>query len=254
MTDPPGEPGDIPTVTTAPASRPWHKRRVGTWLISLGAFMVYMIAGQIFPGVAIGIVMAFQGMTATTEEEMGRLLLPYLPILAIWGTLVAVGLVAIIHKLGWLATLPRGGSSKLRTVLTVLILGVICIAGQYPIVLIQEALGFPFKEQPILMEGLRSGGLAFFLMIAVLAPLGEEYFFRRFIFTMMKMGENRLAAYTVTAALFSLAHMNPEGTFLYIWMGCCFCLTYELTGSVWGSIGVHAFNNAAVFLEVRFLT
>ena len=77
----------------------------------------------------------------------------------------------------------------------------------------------------------------------VLAPIGEELLMRRIVFSTLAVSNGRLIAYIASGLIFALMHMNPTVIPGYIWMAACFAAAYELTGSVWSAVVVHAANN-----------
>ncbi|HEY3374548.1 MAG TPA: type II CAAX endopeptidase family protein [Candidatus Aquicultor sp.] len=85
------------------------------------------------------------------------------------------------------------------------------------------------------------------LLVAVVAPLVEELFFRGFVYPAFRQRWGVTAGVIASSVLFSLFHFNA---FLFIpimFIGIALAYLYETTGSLWPSIMLHALNN---FLSV----
>ncbi len=94
-------------------------------------------------------------------------------------------------------------------------------------------------------------GLRFALLtvgVAGLAPLGEEVLFRGLLQPHLcaRLGTGR--GLVVTAALFSLLHLDPIGLVPRFELGLLFGWLVLRTGSLWASILAHAVNNGAALL------
>ena len=87
---------------------------------------------------------------------------------------------------------------------------------------------------------------------AVLAPLGEELFFRGYVFRTYFETRGPLVAYGVTALLFAVLHQNLPGLPLFAILSVLFCWTYQRTRSVVPSIVGHALNNLYGFSILYF--
>lgn len=82
----------------------------------------------------------------------------------------------------------------------------------------------------------------------VAAPLTEETFFRGFVFTgLLRWGFWPAAA--ISAALFTLAHLDPGSMIPFFLIGLCLAWLYWSRRSLWESIAFHAlFNSASLVL------
>jgi|GEM_PF-306228 len=101
-----------------------------------------------------------------------------------------------------------------------------------------------------------------FISLVVLPPLTEEILIRGFLYSSLKKGMPTLAAVFVTSAIFASAHL-PEGGAagpLYIAALDTFVLSLvliylrEKTGSLWGSITLHAIKNGVAFVALFILS
>ena len=90
------------------------------------------------------------------------------------------------------------------------------------------------------------------VMVIVMAPIAEEFFFRGFFYRALRNRFSIAAAVALDGLLFGAVHFIGFGEDLLILpplalLGGIFCLVYEKTGSIYPVIGMHAFNNAAAY-------
>ena len=134
----------------------------------------------------------------------------------------------------------------------------LALAGSYLIALLMHALGLPVAEQGLVLELTASGDLRrpelaiLTLSALVLAPLGEELFFRRQLLRRSWRSGGPLAAYLASALLFAAFHGNLQGFIIYAWLGLVFAHAYARTGRIGAAIAVH-FGNNAVTLAILLL-
>ncbi len=136
---------------------------------------------------------------------------------------------------------------------------VVALGGSIALGLLVEVLGVPVQEQATVLditETARSGGvdpravvLAFSALL--LAPIAEEWLFRRLLFVRIAARAGRPIAYALSALAFALIHGNPVGLIIYTWLGLVFAFVLERTGRLPAAIAVHMGNNAYV-LAVLF--
>ena len=83
------------------------------------------------------------------------------------------------------------------------------------------------------------------VMVIVLAPLVEEFFFRGFFYTALRSRFGVIAAASIDGLVFGGIHAGTgfEAVPLLAMLGFMFCLVYERTGSLWPVIVLHALNN-----------
>ena len=90
-------------------------------------------------------------------------------------------------------------------------------------------------------------------VVMIVAPLGEEFFFRGFFYRALRSRFSVAVAAVVDGLVFGLLHYNLEGLdgLLLVpplaFLGLVFCLVYEQTGSLWPVVAMHAFNNAVAY-------
>lgn len=232
--------------------RPFPATWYGALVIAIVGLLAWLVLAQGVPGVmAVVVVAATQGADALKAGSVESTLVPYVPAIIAAGALISVCLVLLARPIGWLPPLPAASATPAVRVLWTLLATVACIGGSMLIAMLLDMLGQEATEQPILVEASKTTGLAFVLAVVLLGPIGEEFMFRRFTFSVLDRGLGRFAAFAGSALLFALVHFNPSAFFLYAWMGLCFAFAYERTGSVLGSIAVHVANNAWVVLLTR---
>jgi uncharacterized protein len=92
--------------------------------------------------------------------------------------------------------------------------------------------------------------LAVAFLVAVVAPIAEEFFFRGFFFTALKNWRGLWPAALVTGLVFGAIHgSSADIAFLLplAFFGFALCLLYEKTGSLYPGIAVHCANNSVAF-------
>jgi membrane protease YdiL (CAAX protease family) len=85
--------------------------------------------------------------------------------------------------------------------------------------------------------------LALFLGAAVAAPIGEEVFFRGFLYNALKYRYGMTAGMIVSGLAFALVHISPLSVVVIFPMGVLLAYVYERTQSLWVTILMHAINN-----------
>lgn len=85
--------------------------------------------------------------------------------------------------------------------------------------------------------------LTLFMGGAIIAPLIEEIFFRGFVFAGLRRRWDWKAAALISAGLFGLAHILPTSILPIFLLGGIFAFLYQLSGSIWPAILMHALTN-----------
>jgi membrane protease YdiL (CAAX protease family) len=107
-------------------------------------------------------------------------------------------------------------------------------------------------EQQSLPDELGADGplpnvLAVVVLITVIAPLGEELFFRGFFFGSLRNWRGPWLAAVLTGVVFGLIHAGsaPVGYLVPLaFFGFGLCLLYHFSGSLYPCIALHALNNS----------
>jgi membrane protease YdiL (CAAX protease family) len=90
----------------------------------------------------------------------------------------------------------------------------------------------------------------FAILVAVLAPIAEEIFFRGMIFRAFKNGMGLWPAAIVSGLLFGALHIDALSSERLLQvvplavLGVSFALLYSWTGTLYSTIALHATNNA----------
>ncbi len=89
--------------------------------------------------------------------------------------------------------------------------------------------------------------VAFVIMACVAAPLGEEFFFRGWLFNAVKFRSNNvMLACVVSGVIFACIHIAPLNVIVIIPLGMWLAWNYHKSGSIWRNIGIHAAYNLLV--------
>jgi membrane protease YdiL (CAAX protease family) len=110
-------------------------------------------------------------------------------------------------------------------------------------------------EEQTLPEELGVGGsdlnlVLVTVLITVVAPLGEEIFFRGYFFSALRNWRGWLPAAIITGLVFGAIHIgsSPIGfTVPLAFFGFLLCVLYQRTGSLYPCIALHALNNSLAF-------
>ena len=88
------------------------------------------------------------------------------------------------------------------------------------------------------------------ILVTVVAPIAEEFFFRGYFFTALRSWRGVWPAAIITGVVFGAIHAGsaPVGFLVPLaFFGFVLCLLYERTGSLYPCIALHAFNNSLAF-------
>ena len=88
--------------------------------------------------------------------------------------------------------------------------------------------------------------------VVIAAPVAEEIFFRGFLFAGLRRRLPFVVAGLLSGAVFSLAHFDPGLVLPFTLVGLILAFSYERTGSLYTSMGVHFMFNAISFLALVF--
>ncbi len=92
--------------------------------------------------------------------------------------------------------------------------------------------------------------VASLVLVCVLAPLVEEFFFRGFFYPALRNWRGVAPAAIITGLIFGLIHAGSspvEALLPLAVLGILLCLLYEKTGSLYPCIALHAVNNSLAF-------
>ncbi len=88
------------------------------------------------------------------------------------------------------------------------------------------------------------------ILVCVIAPIAEEFFFRGFFFTALRSWKGIWPAAIITGIIFGAIHggsSDPAFLLPLGFFGFALCLLYVKTGSLYPCIAVHSLNNSLAF-------
>ncbi len=96
-----------------------------------------------------------------------------------------------------------------------------------------------------ILESLQPGIMlaAFVLTVAVVAPIGEEIFFRGFVFNLLRNRLNLQSAVWISSALFAVLHVSVKNFLPILVIGVLLARLYHRTGSLWSCMVMHGMFN-----------
>jgi membrane protease YdiL (CAAX protease family) len=112
------------------------------------------------------------------------------------------------------------------------------------------ALGVQEKDDLAQELGAQDSALnliAVTLLVAIIAPIAEEVFFRGFLFPAIWRWRGWITGAVVTGVIFGLVHAGGTPVVFLVplaVLGFLLCALYRWTGSLLPGMGVHAFNNS----------
>lgn len=118
----------------------------------------------------------------------------------------------------------------------------------------------PGKDKVLESLGTKEGSTLLVLSAAltcVVAPIGEEFLFRGYIFTALRSWRGTIPAALLTGLLFGGVHVGsaPLGDLLPLAaLGFGLCLLYRHTGSLYPGIVSHCLNNCIAFAGLASLS
>ena len=201
-----------------------------------------VVAGLVLGGVLLPVPV----LIADPELDTHGALIAVQTILG--GTLVATALIVAAAGRGVRAALPRLGLRRFRPSAFGWMLAAY---GAYVVAIaLYAALVVEPDQEDIARElGLDSETVAAafsLLLIAVLAPISEELFFRGMLFGGLRARMPALAAALVSGIVFGALHATTGITTVppLVIFGVALALLYEKTGSLWPPIMLHFVNNS----------
>jgi membrane protease YdiL (CAAX protease family) len=102
-----------------------------------------------------------------------------------------------------------------------------------------------WERQTVALEGflesLQPGPalVGFVLVVALAAPIGEELFFRGFVFNVLRNRLNFSSAVWLSAGLFALLHVSVKNFLPILVIGVLLARLYALRGSLWSCVVMH---------------
>ena len=212
-------------------------------VVMFACVLVATTATQIFAE-----VVGWNAERALTSDEATIFLTVVLDASMVGGTLLVVG---------WLAgRRPQPADFGLRLVPWKSALGW-TVAAYLTYIVVQGVaallLGTP-EEQDIVVDLKAEDSTliiaAFAVMVCLVAPLAEEFFFRGFLLRVIRERTNVPIAVIVTGFAFGLVHLPSgdwRGMIILALFGMALCVLFVLTSSLFPCIMLHAFHNSITF-------
>jgi uncharacterized protein len=88
------------------------------------------------------------------------------------------------------------------------------------------------------------------LLAVVIAPVAEELVFRGYLYTVLKRFFGALPSLVFSGVLFGLVHVNVPALVPLFLLACTFTIAYEVTGSLFVPMAMHAVFNAINLVAV----
>jgi membrane protease YdiL (CAAX protease family) len=144
----------------------------------------------------------------------------------------------------------EGDRKSIGTCLLIVVAGFVAsLTGAGLLGALQEQLfSIEVSEQDAILQLVENGNNFDLVLLTVsaviLAPMCEELLFRHMFFRRLIQQVGPFAAWTLPALAFALAHWNPVGLLVYVWLGTVFAMAYALSGRLWVAVLAHAGHNA----------
>jgi membrane protease YdiL (CAAX protease family) len=233
-------------------SLPW----IGVPAWSTLVAVLVLLAGGVLVAILVGAALALAGVTDDPDSIDG-------PTVALNVSFDVVFIAAPVFVV-WLLTRRRPDPAafglrvpRWRSALgwaLLIYLGVAIAAG-----IIVTLLGQP-EEQSVARELKAEDSVALLVaigfMTGVAAPLGEEFFFRGFLFRVLWERTNVSIGTFATGVVFGLAHAGDTdiaGVLLLAALGAGLCLLLWRTASLLPCIMLHSFHNSISFADTKGL-
>ncbi|NWK55828.1 CPBP family intramembrane metalloprotease [Verrucomicrobiaceae bacterium N1E253] len=112
--------------------------------------------------------------------------------------------------------------------------------------------GQPFEPQQTIQLYQESDEIIiralFIVSVVVIAPVVEEVVFRGYVYTVTKRYTSRIFATLLSAVFFSVVHNFIPGLLPLAFLAILLTIAYEITGSLWAPISIHALFNACTLI------
>jgi membrane protease YdiL (CAAX protease family) len=104
---------------------------------------------------------------------------------------------------------------------------------------------------PVLSTLTGAGAIAWvFILLCIIVPIGEEIFFRGFVYGGLRSRWGVPAALVVSSLAFAVVHLQVVHGFPIFLLGAVFALVYQRTGSLVPAVVAHGVNNLIAVLSL----
>lgn len=243
---PPAVLPSVPVITPLPWG--WRAVAKATVLIIIGTIIlgVVIVGGAVWFGNELD---PGAGMTAAPLFALG---IGIYAVVALAVYLFAVRTRADGWQLLGLRRFPQGWLLALPFLALVQLLGM----GLINTLLVMPFLGGSEFQNPQI-EAITGGGaltqqdlLLLLFLIAVVAPIAEELFFRGMLYPLLRRRWSAPVAIGVNGLLFALIHVIPVILPGLFFVGIVLAWVRERSGSLWPCIFLHALQNGVVLLGI----
>lgn len=199
---------------------------------------LWITALSLFPQNLLLVLVPAWFITRKYGVSLTRIGLKRLPRAREWGIGLAAGIVVMV--LGF-------GMEKLITVLAAKMLSPTTLQ---MLTNLTKQLG----NEQFLREGISSPALFMLLLLGggICAPIGEEFFFRGFLYNAAKRRLGIVGGTLLSAVIFGVIHGGPFQILGIIPMGILLAVMYERTRSLWVPMIMHALNNTTGLILLYF--
>ena len=243
--------GELPAPQPTEAPLPWGWREVGKALLFM--FVGFLVVGALVIGLSVATgdfpLPEGQGMAAAPLFWLG---------MAIYGVVaLAVYLFAVRPAQGDWSQLGFGSFGwNWIFMAPVITLAMLFGMGLVNVILVMPFTGGEFENPQI--EALTGGGSALSLselgalmiLVAVVAPIVEELFFRGMLYPVLRRRWSAPVAIVVNGFLFALIHVMPVLLPGLFFVGMVLAWVRERSGSVIPCMVIHALQNGTVLLVI----
>jgi membrane protease YdiL (CAAX protease family) len=229
------EPTPVPD--DAPKWRPWT-----SWVALLAAF-----AATLFAALVIGVVAAASGSSISTPTHAVNILSTVAQDLCLIGSAIVFARMA---------GRPRPWQFGLRPTRLWPAIGWMLVAwGAFFVVTLIWVALFNLSSTEKLPDELGTNDstiatLAVAVLVAVIAPIAEEFFFRGYFFTALRNWKGLWPAAVITGIVFGAIHAGSTSAGYLVplgFFGFSLCLLYARTRSLYPCIATHCLNNSVAF-------
>lgn len=163
--------------------------------------------------------------------------------------LLSLGVPALIYLVlshtPVMQVLPFEKARPFSWILLIIVGTAVCLLANFPadwVTTLLDQLGFPPPVYPIYLDGNPLSAIFYFISIALVPPLVEEFLFRGIILQKLK-GYGSWFAIITSSLLFALFHGNfAQAVFAFI-CGIALAFVTLKTGNWWPAFFIHLLNN-----------
>jgi membrane protease YdiL (CAAX protease family) len=224
-------------------------------LAQIGLVMLLTLAGSVLMVIILAVAVHFDRELLSPSSGSAALLI-ILGFYLVFG--VSLLIVATRHPRPLealrLQPLGAGGQRAILLAIPIWVLGLTAVTGLTAL-LFNSGRPVPSNTQGLFHGRPSTATLALaLLVVAVLAPICEEVFFRGMLYQYLRARLPVVVAVALSAAVFAALHLLPLLFPILLFMGIMLAAVFETSRSLYASIGFHAANNALAVILVYLNT